>query len=67
MKFSRYVLELRAMDNARRQSVREAFERVFERHGLLAAIRSDNGSPFASRQALHGLSRLSAWWVALGD
>lgn len=64
--FSRYVLELRAMDNARTQSVRGAFERVFERHGLPEAIRSDNGSPFASVQALHGLSRLSAWWVALG-
>src|SRR6201998_1227085 len=64
--FSRYVLELRAMDNGRTQSVREAFEGVFERHGLPEAIRSDNGSPFASVQALHGLSRLSAWWGALG-
>jgi putative transposase len=25
-----------------------------------------NGSPFASVQTLHGLNRLSAWWVALG-
>lgn len=64
--FSRYVLELRAMDNARSQTVREAFERIFARHGLPQAIRSDNGAPFASVQALHGLSRLSAWWVALG-
>ena len=64
--FSRYVLELRAMDHARSQTVREAFERIFERHGLPEAIRSDNGAPFASVQALHGLSRLSAWWVALG-
>ena len=64
--FSRYVLELRAMDNARSQTVREAFERIFERYGLPEAIRSDNGAPFASVQALHGLSRLSAWWVALG-
>src|SRR6202011_4055580 len=64
--FSRYVLELRAMDNARSQTVREAFERIFERHGLPEAIRSDNGAPFASVQALHGLSRLSAWWMALG-
>jgi putative transposase len=60
------VLELRALDNARSQTVREAFERVFERHGLPEAIRSDNGAPFASVQALHGLSRLSAWWMALG-
>jgi putative transposase len=64
--FSRYMLELRAMENARSQTVREAFERVFERHGLPEAIRSDNGAPFASVQALHGLSRLSAKWVALG-
>src|SRR6266404_6430007 len=64
--FSRYLLELRALDNARSQTVREAFERIFERHGLPEAIRSDNGAPFASVQALHGLSRLSAWWVALG-
>ena len=46
--------------------MREVFERIFERHGLPEAIRSDNGAPFASVQALHGLSRLSAWWVALG-
>src|ERR1700681_2290964 len=64
--FSRYVLELRAMDNARSQTVREAFERIFEKYGLPEAIRSDNGAPFASVQTLHGLSRLSAWWVALG-
>jgi putative transposase len=64
--YSRYVLELRAMDNARSQSVRCSFERLFERHGLPQAIRSDNGAPFASVQTLHGLSRLSAWWVALG-
>src|SRR6202022_1769952 len=64
--FSRYLLELRAMDHAPRQTVREAFERIFERHGLPEAVRSDNGAPFASVQALHGLSRLSAWWMALG-
>jgi transposase InsO family protein len=29
------------------------------------AIRSDNGSPFASR-AVGGLSRLSVWWIKLG-
>ena len=33
---------------------------------LPEAIRSDNGSPFASSNAPLGLSRLSAWWVALG-
>jgi len=64
--YSRYVLELRAMEDARTDSVRRSFERLFERHGLPQAIRSDNGSPFASVHGLLGLSRLSVWWVALG-
>jgi putative transposase len=63
---SRYVLELRRMADARTASVRACFERLFERHGLPGAIRSDNGSPFAHVRGLLGLSRLSAWWVALG-
>jgi putative transposase len=63
---SRFLLELGAMENARTETVQSRFERLFERHGLPEAIRSDNGTPFASRQAIHGLSRLSAWWVALG-
>jgi putative transposase len=64
--FSRYVLELRALPDARSQSVRQSFERLFERHGLPGSIRSDNGSPFAHTSALLGLTRLSAWWLALG-
>jgi len=63
---SRYLLEVRALEDARTKTVRKSFERLFERHGLPQAIRSDNGTPFASRNALLGLSRLSAWWVALG-
>ena len=58
---SRYVLELRALSNARTQTVHHNFERLFERHALPQAIRSDNGSPFASVHGLFGLSRLSAW------
>ena len=64
--FSRYVLELRAVADAGHQTVRSCFERLFEQHGLPGAIRSDNGAPFASEQGILGLSRLSAWWVALG-
>jgi len=64
--YSRYLLEVRAVEDARSETVRKRFERIFERHGLPEAIRSDNGSPFASRQGLFGLSRLSAWWVVLG-
>lgn len=64
--FSRYVLDLRAVPDARSETVRSCFERLFERHGLPEAIRSDNGVPFASDRGVLGLSRLSAWWVALG-
>jgi putative transposase len=63
---SRYLLEVRALQDARSETVRKSFEHLFERQGLPGAIRSDNGSPFASALALLGLSRLSAWWVALG-
>jgi transposase InsO family protein len=63
---SRYVLELRALPNSRTETVRPCFETLFRRHGIPGAIRSDNGTPFASRNALLGLSRLSAWWLVLG-
>lgn len=64
--YSRMILELRALEDARGQTVRTCFERLFEQHGLPDAIRSDNGVPFASPNGLLGLSRLSAWWLALG-
>jgi transposase InsO family protein len=64
--YSRYLLDLRALESASTATVQRNFDRLFEHHGLPQAIRSDNGSPFASRRAVHGLSRLSAWWVALG-
>ena len=63
---SRMLLEMRVLEDSRTESVRGCFERLFERHGLPGAIRSDNGSPFASANGLLGLSRLSAWWLALG-
>ena len=64
--YSCMILELKAVDNARTETIRACFEDLFERHGLPGAIRSDNGAPFASHQAMLGLSRLSAWWLALG-
>src|SRR5213592_1240944 len=64
--YSRYLLEVRSVEDARSETVRKSFERIFERHGLPEAIRSDNGSPFASRQGPFGLRRLSVWWVVLG-
>jgi len=45
--------------------VRPWFESAFRRYGLPEAIRTDNGSPFAS-VGLAGLSRLSAWFIRSG-
>lgn len=64
--YSRYLLCVWAAPDAASETVRERFQALFERYGLPGAIRSDNGSPFASSSAPLGLSRLSAWWVALG-
>ena len=64
--WSRFILEIRAMESTRTESVRGVFEEVFSRYGLPAAIRSDNGSPFASTRSLARLTKLSAWWTALG-
>jgi putative transposase len=63
---TRFVLELRALADARTQSVQACFERLFAEHGLPGAMRSDNGPPFASATGLLGLSRLSVWWLAQG-
>ena len=43
-----------------------AFQQLFAERGLPAAIRSDNGVPFASPNALFNLSKLSVWWLRLG-
>ena len=64
--YTRYVLLIEAVKDARTETVRDCFEKLFGRYGVPGAIRSDNGSPFASVQGVLGLSRLSAWWVALG-
>ena len=64
--FARFVLDLRVMESTGGEAVRPVFEKIFEMYGLPEAIRSDNGSPFASSQAPLGLSRLSCWWISLG-
>ena len=62
---SRFLLRCRATEKADGAHVRAVMESTFREYGLPEAIRSDNGSPFASR-APGGLSRLSMWWIQLG-
>jgi transposase InsO family protein len=63
---SRYLLLCEALQSTREELAFTAFERLFEERGLPAAIRSDNGVPFASPNALFNLSKLSVWWLRLG-
>jgi transposase InsO family protein len=64
--YSRYLLACVALGSTRSVGVQRALEQVFRAFGLPAAIRSDNGAPFASVHGPGGLSELSAWWHALG-
>jgi hypothetical protein len=45
--------------------VRPWFERTFREYGLPRALRTDNGSPFATRGPGR-LSHLAVWWLKLG-
>jgi transposase InsO family protein len=62
---SRKVLCLQATQKTDGVHVKGVMEATFRKWGLPDGIRSDNGSPFASR-APGGLSRLSMWWLQLG-
>ena len=63
---SRYLLACEGLESTKSPFAFTVFERVFREFGLPDAIRTDNGAPFASANALFGLSRLSVWWLRLG-
>jgi putative transposase len=63
---SRYLICCEALSSTQELYAFAAFERIFRDFGLPLAIRTDNGLPFASANALFGLSRLSVWWLRLG-
>ena len=63
---SRFLLLCEALESTREDLAITAFEQLFIERGLPAAIRSDNGVPFASASALFNLSKLSVWWLRLG-
>src|SRR5436190_5937665 len=63
---SRFLLLCEALESTREELAFTAFERLFAERGLPSAIRSDNGVPFASPNALFNLSKLSVWWLRLG-
>jgi putative transposase len=63
--FSRYLLSIRLLKDQSWRPVRRIFMRQFRKNGYPTVIRVDNGGPFGSTGPA-GLSRLSAWWTALG-
>lgn len=64
--YSRFVLAVVGLEAVSESLVWPEFERLFREYGVPEAIRSDNGSPFASSSAIGRLSRLSVRWLKLG-
>jgi transposase InsO family protein len=62
---SRFILRCQAAKDMEIATVRGLFEAAFREFGLPMAIKTDNGTPFASR-GIFGLSKLSVWWMKLG-
>jgi putative transposase len=62
---SRYLLCCHGLPDVTGAGVKPQLRRLFRRWGLPDAIRSDNGSPFAST-GIHGLCHLNTWWLQLG-
>ena len=63
---SRYLIACEALSTTKEAYAFTVFESVFKEFGLPKAIRTDNGVPFASPNALFNLSKLSVWWLRLG-
>jgi putative transposase len=62
---SRYLLAVCLLPGLSWERVQAAFVRLFVLYGLPLVMRMDNGAPFGSSGPA-GLTRLSAWWTALG-
>ena len=63
--FSRALLACHGLTSTKAADARLVFRALFRDVGLPEAIRTDNGTPFAST-SLHGLSALNLWWMQLG-
>jgi putative transposase len=63
---SRNLITCDALSTTKEVYAFPVFERAFKDFGLPKTIRTDNGVPFSSPNALYGLSKLSVWWLRLG-
>lgn len=62
---TRYILACQAVPKITAAEVRPILTELFRTHGMPRAMRTDNGSPFAHRLGLGGLSTLSVWLLKL--
>jgi transposase InsO family protein len=62
---TRFLLACQGLPSIEGTGARTVCTAVFRQYGLPAAIRTDNGVPFAT-SGIHGLSRLNVWWMHLG-
>lgn len=63
---SRFLLACDGNENTKEAHAFRVFEQAFKEYGVPNTIRTDNGLPFSSPNALFGLSKLSVWWLRLG-
>src|ERR1700734_3669076 len=63
--FSRYLYVAHAVPRPTYAEIKPLFVAAFREHGLPLALRTDNGSPFASRPGLAGLTQFSVWLLKL--
>ena len=54
---------MEALQSTKKVTAFTVFERVFRENAMPCAIRTDNGVPFASPNALFNLSKLPVWWL----
>jgi putative transposase len=63
--FSRFCLRCEVVAETTYEDAQRVLDSAFREFGLPAAVRSDNGPPFAARGPA-GLSRLAVWLLRLG-
>lgn len=63
--FSRFIITCSGYLKPNYDNVKKGFIKAFQMYGLPKAIKTDNGSPFATVSP-GGLSKLSMWWLKLG-
>ena len=64
--FSRFVVAARLLPDLETKTLRTLFEETFGAFRMPKTICCRKGAPFGSTISLCGLTKLSAWWLALG-